>query len=100
MGTTTCAHTIFSDDGCQDPSGLVIGTYLHGLFHNENFRSVFLRYLLLRQSQRHQGLRQVRAPFGAASNRRKLSEMDPFDDLADVVKEHVDIDALYAIIGL
>jgi cobyric acid synthase len=33
------------DDGCIDESGRVFGTYLHGLFENENMRSALLGHL-------------------------------------------------------
>ena len=35
----------FADDGCIDGSGLVIGTYLHGLFGNENIRYALMSHL-------------------------------------------------------
>jgi len=44
-GDTVSCRPVFGDDGCIDESGLVFGTYLHGLFENENVRSALLGYL-------------------------------------------------------
>ncbi|MGA7075472.1 MAG: cobyric acid synthase [Halobacteriota archaeon] len=102
MGTTTSAFPIFGDDGAQDDTGLVLGTYLHGLFHNDNFRSVLLEYLHSRHSQRRQGVRHKPLSLSIASERAPHSDYDedPFDELARVVQQHVDVEALYSIIGL
>jgi len=80
----------------------VFGTYLHGLFHNNNFRSALLDYLHARHKEKpHDARRTVPQP-SAALKSQLLSDQgaDPFDELAGVVLEHVDIDALYSIIGL
>ncbi len=46
MGVTNHAgQTAFEDDGAVAENGLVIGTYLHGIFENENFRGAFLDHL-------------------------------------------------------
>ncbi len=45
MGITDGANHAFGDDGSVSDNGLVIGTYLHGLFENENIRNSFLGYL-------------------------------------------------------
>ena len=102
MGTTTSAFPIFSDDGAQDETGLVLGTYLHGLFHNENFSSVLLEYLHSRHSQRRLCARYKPLSLSTASKRPPHSDYDgdPFDELACVVQQHIDMEALYSIIGL
>jgi adenosylcobyric acid synthase len=101
MGATIANVAIFDDDGAQDNTGLVLGTYLHGLFHNENFRSVLLEYLNLRHSQRGKGMRH-NTPLLTDPKCTPHSDYDsdPFDELARVVRQHVDVEALYSIIGL
>jgi adenosylcobyric acid synthase len=101
MGVTTSNVPIFGDDGSQDETGLVLGTYLHGLFHNDNFRSALLEYLYASRSQRVKGISH-NTPFRTNSERKTQSEYDgdPFDEFARVVRQHVDVEALYSIIGL
>ncbi|MFB3766473.1 MAG: cobyric acid synthase [Methanotrichaceae archaeon] len=51
MGVTEHSNeTAFGDDGAVAGNGLVIGTYLHGIFDNENFRNAFLDYLYSRRN--------------------------------------------------
>ena len=45
MGETQADVPAFGDDGSVSENGLVIGTYLHGLFDNDNFRNSLLGYL-------------------------------------------------------
>jgi adenosylcobyric acid synthase len=103
MGTTTSEFPIFGDDGAQDETGLVLGTYLHGLFQNGNFRAAFLRYLHSRYPQLHRvtslsPLSQTISELGQYSDEEE--DEDPFDKIAGVVAQHVDVQALYLIIGL
>ncbi len=87
MGSTESCAPVFGDDGCTDESGLVIGTYLHGLFENENVRHALLSYLHERN-----GIEYV--PQVAAS------ELDAYEELADVVRKNVDMKRVCEIIGL
>jgi adenosylcobyric acid synthase len=68
-------------DGCS-----VLGSYIHGLFHNTAFTDGVLAYLMKRR-----GL----SPSGVAANTK-----DPYDALAAVVKESLDMQAVYRIAGL
>jgi adenosylcobyric acid synthase len=45
MGETQADVSAFGDDGSVSENGLVIGTYLHGLFENDNIRTSLLTYL-------------------------------------------------------
>ena len=45
MGETQAEMPAFGDDGGVSDNGLIIGTYLHGLFENDNFRNSLLGYL-------------------------------------------------------
>lgn len=72
----------FEDDGCVSDNGLVIGTYLHGLFENENLRNSFLGYLYKRKGLRYTD--------------EKMS--DGIEELAKLVEAHVDMNLIYHIL--
>ncbi|MDD1721469.1 MAG: cobyric acid synthase [Euryarchaeota archaeon] len=102
MGSTISPLPIFDDDGAQDATGLVLGTYLHGLFHNDSFLNAFLGCLAERKHRAPLGVRstlEVRASYELEYLQSDL-ESDPFDDLAAVLEHNVDLPALYEIIGL
>ena len=74
-------------DGCE--LGAVRGTSWHGIFENDEFRRAFLRDLAERTERDF-----VPAPdvsFAAIRQRR-------FDQLADLIDEHVDTDAVVKLI--
>jgi adenosylcobyric acid synthase len=101
MGTTASNFPIFGDDGAQDDSGLILGTYLHGLFHNNNFRASLLAYLRSRAQPQRQEVHKCSSLHSTSSNSTQPeTETDPYDQLARAVREHVDVEALYSIIGL
>ncbi len=92
-GEKTCAFQIIATpgspadytDGVLNPGGTVIGTYLHGLFHNDNFRRTFITNL-----RRYWGL-----PENAESN---ATEKDKeYDKLAALVRRSIDIPQIYHI---
>ncbi|HZR98350.1 MAG TPA: cobyric acid synthase [Chloroflexota bacterium] len=72
-------------DGAVSPDGLVAGTYVHGLFHNDAIR---------------------RRLVGALARRRGIvlrngaPHADPYDRLADAVAAHVDLARLFALCRL
>ncbi|VVB72507.1 Cobyric acid synthase [uncultured archaeon] len=76
----------FGDDGAVSPSGLVIGTYLHGIFENDNFRNAFLDYLYQRKNL-------VRGPDSA-------SKGGGFCALTDALKENLDMEPIWKMLGL
>ncbi len=69
----------FGDDGCVSANGLVIGTYLHGLFENENIRNSFLGYLYKRRGMLFKG----------------REEGDSIEELAWFVEKNVNMDLIY-----
>ena len=75
-------------DGAMDVEGRVLGTYIHGLFHNGA-----LRRAMLEELARCKGVRLPEA--------EQLGAMDAeFDKLADWVRGSLDMDLIYSITGL
>ena len=64
--------------------GLVFGTYMHGIFQNPAAVNALLSYLSTKK-----GLPFTPVPAMAA---------DPYDTLADLFEEHVDMDAIVALL--
>ena len=71
-------------DGRVSDDGLVFGTYLHGLFLNPSAVNALLSYLFARK-----GL-----PFVPLAP----TESDPYDLLADLFEEHVNMDVIAALL--
>ena len=69
--------------------GRVLGTYLHGLFDADEFRRWFIDQL--RMDKGLSPLEQVQTRFDLE---------DSIDHLAGVVREAVDMDAVYKALGL
>ena len=74
----------FVGEGRVSDDGLVFGTYLHGLFLNPSAVNALLSYLYARK-----GLSFVQIPAG---------EPDPYDTLADLFEEHVNMDVIAALL--
>ena len=72
-------------DGRVSDDGLVFGTYLHGLFLNITAANALLSYLY-----RKKGL-----PFEPIT----AFSADPYEVLADLFEEHVDMDAIEAMLN-
>jgi len=72
-------------DGALNARGTVLGTYLHGLFHNPEFRKTFL--VSLRQRW---GLPEKRASAGEGKEQQ-------YDKLAELVRNSLDIAGIYRI---
>lgn len=75
----------FGDDGAVAGDGLVIGTYLHGIFENENFRNAFLDYLYSRRN---------------LARDRSAPEGKGFDELASAVESELDMRRVWQMLGL
>jgi adenosylcobyric acid synthase len=73
-------------DGAVSPDGRVFGTYLHGIFDNDPFRTAYLNRI-----RKEKGL-----PLPIA----KGVTDDPFDLLAVHLEKHLDMERLLAICGL
>jgi adenosylcobyric acid synthase len=70
----------FSGDGMVSDDGLVFGTYMHGLFLNPSAANALLSYLYGKK-----GLPFAPVPADCA---------DPYETLADLFEQHVDMDAV------
>ncbi|OLN31680.1 Cobyric acid synthase [Desulfosporosinus metallidurans] len=76
-------------DGLQ--AGTAYGTYLHGIFDNDSLRTALLVWLWERRGQR----RPVEASLSQAALRESA-----FNELADLVRQSVDLERVRAIMGL
>jgi len=104
MGQTVCDDNTYDypihvtsrlgkacDDVCSTarPDGLVWGTYMHGIFDNDDFRQQFLQALYT-----HKGLS------GTVQIRQFQGEKEAaYNRLADVVRRHLDIDKIRRIMA-
>ncbi|MBC9785786.1 cobyric acid synthase [Heliobacterium chlorum] len=79
-------------DGIVDADGLVIGSYLHGIFDNDS-----LRHHLLNTLRRKKGLEPIN--FASAASVRERKEQD-YNRLADIVRQSLKMDLLYDIVGI
>ncbi len=71
-------------DGRVSSDGLVFGTYMHGLFLNPSAANALLSYLYEKRGLPFE-------PIPASAD-------DPYELLADVFEEHVDMDAIAALV--
>jgi len=86
MGITKSGSSreAFSGDGRVSDDGLVFGTYMHGLFQNPSAANALLKYLYEKK-----GLLFEPIPESAE---------DPYETLADLFEQHVDMDTIVALI--
>lgn len=67
----------FSGEGVVSDDGLVIGTYMHGLFTNKSATDALVSYLYEKK--------------GLQIPKKEEPESDPYDALADHLEKYVDI---------
>ena len=75
-------------EGALDASGSVMGTYIHGLFHNGELRTEILKELARRKG--------VSLPDMSTN----LDLDREYDKLADWVRSSMDMDLIYRVSGL
>lgn len=82
---------IIKDDGTYDGcvNGTVFGTYFHGIFENADFTDKLLKWLAARKDITVSGVQE---------NYEVYRERQ-FDMLADMVRVHMNMEAVYNIIG-
>ena len=78
---------IQKEDGCYQ--GIVFGTYLHGIFDEEEFRSTFVQILCERKGISYQA--------GQRLTYQEYKEKQ-FDKLADELRNSLDMDKIYQMI--
>ena len=76
-------------DGAIDPTGRVMGTYIHGLFHNPGIRETVLRHLA-----RWKGVSL------AVRDDPAFSRDTEYDKLASLVRNNLRMDLVYDMAGL
>ena len=74
------------NDGMVSEKGTVLGTYMHGLFHNDDFRRVFLNSM-----RRHRGLSETSDSF-------VIDKEKHYDRLAELVRSSLDMPKIYRIL--
>ncbi|MEC0092804.1 cobyric acid synthase [Paenibacillus macquariensis] len=77
-------------EGWGTLDGATWGTYLHGVFHNDTLRRSWLDGIRVKK-----GLK----PFRQTYSSNMLKEQE-FDRIAEVVRNHVDMEQIYAIMGI
>ena len=77
------------DDGAVSNDGNVIGTYLHGIFDNDEFRLELINHL-----RKNKGLSPILfEELGTVDKERQ------YDNLAALFREHINMDLIYGMIG-
>jgi adenosylcobyric acid synthase len=74
------------NDGMVNEKGTVLGTYMHGLFHNDDFRQTFLNSL-----RRYRGLSET-------GESLVIEKEKHYDRLAELVRNSLDIPEIYRIL--
>ena len=77
-GKTITRNPIFEDDGCASEDGMVWGTYLHGLFSNDNVLNALMKYLGVKFEK----------------------PRDWIEEFAKVLKQHIDIEYILKLLKL
>lgn len=87
--TSRNGRAAVSPDGWVSPSGLIMGTYLHGLFDADDFRQAFVLSLL--------GLA-PESPGAAPAWSFQAFQEAQFDRLAEALRYHLDVVRLWELI--
>ena len=75
-------------DGCISTNGNVIGTYIHGIFDNDGFRTKLIDYLRLKKGLKSSN--DCSADFKSIKERR-------YNELADIVRRNINMNLVYSM---
>ena len=75
-------------DGLKSRDGRLWGTYIHGIFDNDNFRTAFLNNMRKSKQLPKRGLNNL------------FDKEQEYDKLALLVRKNIDIKKIYSIMGL
>jgi adenosylcobyric acid synthase len=78
-------------DGAVSNNGNVIGTYVHGILDNDEFRLGLINYL-----RKNKGISPLLRDELITAKREKEEQ---YDRLADLVRKHIKMDMIYKLIG-
>ncbi len=82
------------DDGVVSKEGMVWGTYIHGIFDNNNFRRAFINFLRSKKGLMiSNSINQDRISYREQKDRE-------YDKLACLLKDNLDMDKIYHILGI
>ncbi len=89
-----------SQDGSVDQSRQIFGTYLHGIFENDDFRRDLLGHLEICKDKRgiYREMDRNRVTDDPGLSFKDLKNQE-YNRLAAMMEEHLDMDALLKIIG-
>lgn len=77
-------------DGVIRPDGLVMGTYIHGIFDNDRYRRALIDALRIRK-----GLQPL-----STINDTQTRKQNSYNRLAETVRQSLDMNLLYRIMGI
>jgi len=75
-------------DGCVSSDGNVMGTYIHGIFDNDKFRSGLINYLRLKKG--------LKSSDGCHVNSKNIKE-HRYNELADIVRKNINMNLVYSM---
>ena len=89
--TSRSGTGIVAEDGVVRSDGLVMGTYIHGIFDNDEYRRSLINALRVKKE-----LEPLPITTGDSLDRKEAA----YDRLAATVRENLDMDLIYKVMGL
>ncbi|MDE7122042.1 MAG: cobyric acid synthase CobQ, partial [Oscillospiraceae bacterium] len=77
---------------CSSENSEIFGTYLHGIFDNQEFTEKFLNCLISRKKQKNNQIQNIKILNPA------LQKEEAYDKLADLLRKHLDLSKIYQIL--